>query len=184
MVNLEPSFKQSIPPGDDKLRSVCESCGFIDYVNPKIVAGAVVRSGEKFLLCRRAIEPRLGYWTVPAGYMENGESVEEAACREAQEEACANIVIKGLLGVYSVPRISQVHMMFAADLPDGRFDVGPESQEVQLFSWDDIPWDELAFPTVEWALNDYNASIAARDANSVWAPKLRTAGPMGQPSEG
>ncbi|MEL7540390.1 MAG: NUDIX domain-containing protein, partial [Pseudomonadota bacterium] len=127
---------------------------FIDYQNPKIVAGAVVLKGEQILLCKRAIEPRKGFWTLPAGFMELGESVEEAAQREAQEEALADIEIDRLLAVYSVPRIGQVQVMFRARLL-GDYGVGPESQEVKLVDWKDIPWSELAFPTVVWALSHY-----------------------------
>ena len=153
-VKSAPEFALEIPPGDDKERRVCQRCDFIDYQNPKIVAGSVVLKGEQILLCKRAIEPRKGYWTLPAGFMELGESVEEAAQREAQEEALADIEIDRLLAVYSVPRIGQVQVMFRARLL-GDYGVGPESQEVKLVDWKDIPWSELAFPTVVWALTHY-----------------------------
>ncbi|MCI4643990.1 MAG: NUDIX domain-containing protein [Hyphomonadaceae bacterium] len=143
-----------IPAGDDRKRRVCKHCSFIDYQNPKIVAGSVVLSGEQILLCRRAIEPRRGFWTLPAGFMELGESVEEAAAREAMEEACAKIEIRRTLSIYSVPRIGQVQVMFIADLASD-IAAGPESEEVALFDWADIPWAELAFPTVVWALTHY-----------------------------
>ncbi len=161
-MTLSPSFKLRIPEGDDIERRVCEHCAFVDYVNPKIVAGSVVTKGDRILLCKRAIEPRLGYWTLPAGFMEEGETVEEAARREAQEEACADIAIDRVLAVYSVPRISQVQIMFRAEL---RSDIapGPESQDVGLFDWRDIPWRSLAFPTVVWALTHF-ASIREADA--------------------
>lgn len=151
---ISPLFHMEVPKGDDKLRRVCAHCRFIDYVNPKIVAGSVVTRNGQILLCRRAIEPRKGYWTLPAGFMETGETVEEAARREAQEEACADIRIEQLLAVYSVPRIAQVQVMFRATLLSD-IDVGPESLEVGLFDWKDIPWSELAFPTVVWALTQY-----------------------------
>jgi ADP-ribose pyrophosphatase YjhB (NUDIX family) len=153
-VKNSPDFALEIPEGDDKQRSVCQRCEFIDYQNPKIVAGAVVLKDDKILLCKRAIEPRKGFWTLPAGFMELGESVEEAAQREAQEEALAKIEIDSLLAVYSVPRIGQVQVMFRAKLI-GDYGVGPESQEVKLVEWKDIPWSELAFPTVVWALTHY-----------------------------
>lgn len=149
-----PDFALEIPEGDDKQRRVCQSCDFIDYQNPKIVAGSVVLKDNKILLCKRAIEPRKGFWTLPAGFMELGESVEEAAQREAQEEALADIEIDRLLAVYSVPRIGQVQVMFRATL-HGDYGVGPESAEVELVEWKDIPWSELAFPTVVWALTHY-----------------------------
>ncbi len=136
------------------MRRVCAHCEFIDYVNPKIVAGSVVTKGDRILLCRRAIEPRKGYWTLPAGFMEEGETVEEGARREAREEACADIRIEQLLAVYSVPRIAQVQVMFRAELMSD-ISAGPESEEVGLFAWKDIPWSELAFPTVIWALTHY-----------------------------
>lgn len=153
-MKASPDFAMEIPPGDDKQRSVCQRCDFIDYQNPKIVAGSVVLKDDKILLCKRAIEPRKGYWTLPAGFMELGESVEEAAQREAQEEALANIEIDTLLAVYSVPRIGQVQVMFRAHL-NGGFGVGPESEAVKLVEWKDIPWSELAFPTVVWALTHF-----------------------------
>jgi ADP-ribose pyrophosphatase YjhB (NUDIX family) len=153
-VKANPDFALEIPPGDDKQRRVCQRCDFIDYQNPRIVAGAVVLKDDKILLCKRAIEPRKGCWTLPAGFMELGESVEEAAKREAQEEALATIEIDRLLAVYSVPRIGQVHVMFRAHL-HGDFGVGPESEEVKLVDWKDIPWSDLAFPTVVWALSHF-----------------------------
>lgn len=160
-----------IPPGDDRERKVCVRCDFIDYQNPRIVAGAVVTRGEQILLCKRAIEPRLGFWTLPAGFMELGESVEEAAAREAQEEALATIEIDRTLAIYSVPRIGQVQVMFRAELI-GDFGIGPESQDVQLFDWKDIPWSQLAFPTVVWALTHFAQTRGQTD----FPPFLNPAG--------
>ena len=151
---LNQDFALEIPAGDDRQRRACQRCDFIDYQNPKIVAGSVVLKGEQILLCKRAIEPRKGFWTLPAGFMELGESVEEAAQREAREEALADIEIDRTLAVYSVPRIGQVQIMFRAHL-NGDFGVGPESEEVGLYDWKDIPWANLAFPTVVWALTHY-----------------------------
>lgn len=151
---MTPNFSIKVPEGDDHPRRVCDDCGFIDYVNPKIVAGSVVTSGDKILLCKRAIEPRRGYWTLPAGFMEVGESVEQGAAREAMEEANATIEMDRLLAVYSVPRISQVQIMYRARLVSD-ISAGPESLEVGLFDWKDIPWKELAFPTVVWALTHF-----------------------------
>lgn len=152
--NLEPTFDERIPAGDDRIRRVCRHCSFVDYQNPRIVAGAVVVRDGKVLLCKRAIEPRRGYWTLPAGFMELGETVEEAAAREAMEEANARIEIRDLLAVYSVPRIGQVQVMFRADLVSD-VSAGPESEAVNLYQWKDIPWRDLAFPTVVWALTHY-----------------------------
>lgn len=151
---MKPSFSKIIPEGEDRERRVCDTCDFIDYVNPKIVAGAIITDDERVLLCRRAIEPRVGFWTLPAGFMEEGESVEEGAAREAMEEANAEIEIDRLLAVYSVPRISQVQIIYRAKLLSD-VSPGPESLETALFEWKDIPWRELAFPTVVWALTHY-----------------------------
>ena len=155
--NLQPSFDLKVPPGDDKERRVCAHCAFVDYENPKIVAGSVVVRDGKILLCKRAIEPRKGFWTLPAGFMELGESVEQAAAREAMEEAMAQIEIDATLAVYSVPRIGQVQIMFRASLLSD-IAPGPESQAVGLYDWKDIPWSALAFPTVVWALTHYAES--------------------------
>lgn len=143
---------RTIPAGDDRDRHVCESCGTIHYVNPKVVVGSVCSWGDRLLLCRRAIEPRHGYWTIPAGYLELGESAEQGAVREAWEEARARIRIEGMLAVYSVPRIGQVQILYRASLLDADVAAGPESLEVALVGWDQIPWADLAFPTVEWVL--------------------------------
>jgi ADP-ribose pyrophosphatase YjhB (NUDIX family) len=159
---VPPSFTDRVPAGDDRPRRVCDTCGFVDYVNPKIVVGAVVTDGdERILLCRRAIQPRRGYWTLPAGYMEEGESVAAAAAREAREEALAELEIGPLLALYDIPRLSQVQIFFRARLlnPEG-VGAGPESLNVALFTWDRIPWTALAFTTVSWALNHWRESRA------------------------
>ncbi len=166
---------RSVPEGDDRERLTCPDCGFIAYENPKMVAGAVVSVGDRILLCRRAIEPRKGYWTLPAGYLELHETPEEGAMREAWEEARARIAIDALLAVYSVPRISQVQLIYRATLAEPGFAAGPESLEVELFAWDDIPWSELAFPTVGWALDEYRARIGL----AVFAPAINPAGMIG-----
>jgi ADP-ribose pyrophosphatase YjhB (NUDIX family) len=140
------------PEGDDRDRHVCPNCGAVHYQNPKIVVGSVCTLGERLLLCRRAIEPRSGFWTIPAGYMELGESAEEGARREAWEEARARIEIEGLLAVYSVRRINQVQLLYRARLLDPSVEPGPESLEVRLVEWSEIPWADLAFPTVRWIL--------------------------------
>ena len=158
-------FKLKIPSGDDRIRRVCSHCQFVDYINPKIIAASVVTKGSKILLCRRAIDPRKGFWTLPAGFMEQGETVEEAARREAREEANAEIRIDRILAVYSVPRISQVQIMFRAELVSD-ISPGPESLEVELFDWRDIPWSNLAFPTVLWGLTHY----AETRSKTVFAP--------------
>jgi len=141
-----------VPEGDNRERLVCGECGYIQYDNPLIVAGAVIVEDDKVLLCRRAIEPRKGYWTIPAGYLELNETVEDGARREAQEEAMADIAIDGLLGVYTITRISQVQLIYAAHLATPGYGAGDESLEVCFFDWDDIPTDDIAFPSVHWAL--------------------------------
>ena len=149
------SFSRRTPPGDDHERSVCDRCGYVEYKNPLIVVGSVATWEDKILLCRRAIEPRLGFWTLPAGYMELRESVEAAARREAWEEARARLALDRVLAVYTIERISQVQIMFRARLEAPDIAPGPESQDVGLFAWDDIPWADIAFPTVGWALRQY-----------------------------
>lgn len=150
-------FLPRVPDGDNRERQVCHDCGWIHYVNPKIVVGAVVTHEDQFLLCRRAIEPRAGYWTIPAGYLEEGESAEAGARREAEEEACADIAIDSLLAVYSIPRISQVQLIYRAKLRRPEFAAGPESEAVALYRWEEIPWDDVAFPSVHWALDQHQA---------------------------
>ena len=158
------NFVRAIPDGDTHERNVCGDCGFVAYENPKVVVGSVVVTDDKILMCKRAIEPRRGFWTLPAGYMELGETVEEGAAREAMEEAGADIAIDGVLGVFSIARIGQVQVIFRARFGgDGepRFAAGPESLEVALFEWDEIPWNEIAFPSVHWALNAWKQSAGA-----------------------
>lgn len=152
------SFSRSVPDGDTLERAVCTQCGFVAYENPKVVTGAVVVHEGRVLLCRRAIEPRRGFWTLPAGYLELLETVEEGAMREALEEAEARIALDGLLAVFSISRIGQVQTLFRARF-DGppHFAPGVESLDVRLFAWDELPWDEIAFPSVHWALQAWRA---------------------------
>ena len=150
-----PEFVRQVPEGDNRERNVCRDCGYVAYENPKIIVGSVVAHEGRILLCRRAIEPRRDYWTLPAGYMELGETLQAGAMREAQEEAEADIALDGVLAMYSISRIGQVQVIFRARFADPalpHFAAGPESLEVGLFAWDDIPWDRIAFPTVRWAL--------------------------------
>lgn len=169
-----PSIR-TVPEGDDRERLMCPDCGFVHYENPKIVVGAVVRWADRLLLCRRAIQPRRGFWTIPAGYLELGETTEAGARREAMEEACARIEIDALLAVYNIPRISQVQLIYRARLADPDVGPGPESEEVALLRWDEIPWDDLAFPSVRWALTQDNA-LGATD---VFAPHGNPPGETG-----
>jgi ADP-ribose pyrophosphatase YjhB (NUDIX family) len=146
-------FVRRIPEGDDRERLTCAECGFIAYENPKVVVGSVVAEADgRILLCRRAIDPRAGFWTLPAGYLEMGETVAEGARREAWEEARARIALDGVLAVFSIARIGQVQVIFRARLAEPGFAAGPESLEVRQFTWDAIPWDQIAFPSARWAL--------------------------------
>jgi ADP-ribose pyrophosphatase YjhB (NUDIX family) len=162
-----------IPPGEDRERLVCGDCGFIHYENPKIVVGSVCTYGDRFVLCKRAIEPRAGYWTLPAGYLELNETPEQGAVREAWEEARARIDIDQLLAVYSIPRISQVQLIYRARLIAPDIEPGPESLDVRLSPWNEIPWDDLAFPSVHWALH-HHREVAALPS---FAPRVNPAGP-------
>ncbi len=144
-----------VPTGDDRERQVCPECGDIHYANPRNVAGCIAEHAGRVLLCRRAIEPRYGYWTVPAGFMEEGESLAEAAARETFEEACARTGPLMLYAVYSLPHISQVYALFRTEVPDGKAAAGIESLEVTWFEEQQIPWAELAFPVIEQGLRLY-----------------------------
>jgi len=135
---------------------VCDHCGFIDYVNPRIVVGVVCTFEDQYLLCKRAIEPRKGYWTFPAGFLEQGESPEAGAAREAAEEAGADVRVEALLGIYSIPRIGQVQMMFQGALRSREVAAGEESLEVRFVPWSGIPWDDLAFLSVSAALRHHD----------------------------
>ena len=149
-----------VPSGDNRERHVCTSCGEIHYQNPKIVTGCIPVWEDKVLLCKRAIEPRYGLWTVPAGFMENGESTHAGAMRETLEEANARVAIDELYMTVNLPLINQVYMLFRAQLVDLDFSAGEESLDVRLFSEDEIPWEELAFPTVEISLKRFFADRA------------------------
>ncbi|TRX73197.1 NUDIX hydrolase [Pseudomonas mangiferae] len=139
---------QRIPSGDNRLRYVCDGCQAIHYQNPRVVAGCLPVWQGRVLLCRRAIEPRRGYWTLPAGFMENGETLAQAAARETLEEAGAPVKDLALYMLFDLPHIDQVYLFFRAELADGTYAVGEESLEVRLFDEQEIPWSELAFPTV------------------------------------
>jgi ADP-ribose pyrophosphatase YjhB (NUDIX family) len=146
-----------IPPGDNLPRYVCDHCQTIHYQNPKIVAGCIPVYGEQILLCRRAIQPRHGLWTLPAGFMENAETLEQAASREALEEAQAQVQIDSLYTVISLPHANQVYVMYRATLLDANVGAGSESLEVKFFNEADIPWDKLAFRTIHSTLEHFFA---------------------------
>jgi ADP-ribose pyrophosphatase YjhB (NUDIX family) len=146
-----------IPEGDTLERAVCDACGIVHYVNPKIVVGCLPTYDDRILICKRAIEPRYGLWTLPAGFMENHETAAEGAAREALEEANAKVEIEDLYTVYSIPNISQVYMMFRARLVDPDVSPGIESLEVKLVREEEIPWDQLAFAMVKLTLEHFLA---------------------------
>ena len=146
-----------IPPDDNRTRHVCTSCGEVHYQNPKLIVGAIPEWQDQILLCRRAIEPRHGLWTLPAGFMENGETTVEAAARETLEEANAQVSINELYTLYNLPYINQVHLLFRARLLNLDFSPGVESLEVRLFTEAEIPWDTLAFRPVHNSLQHYFA---------------------------
>ncbi len=149
-----PSVR-TIPDGDTHERLVCAECGYVQYDNPKIVVGAVCAYEDRLLLCRRAINPRKGFWVFPAGYLELNEAVESGAAREVREESGAHAALDGLLAVYTIPRISQVQIIYRAHLTIPDLAPGPETIEARLFRWEEVPWDDLAFPTVHWALKHH-----------------------------
>ena len=145
-----------IPEGDNRSRHVCDACGQIHYQNPKVVCGCIPVWGERILLCRRAIEPRKGLWTLPAGFMENGETIQHAAARETREEACAEIAGQQLYGIYNLPHVNQVYVIFLAQLiGEDQFAAGAESLEVRLFEEPEIPWEDIAFRVIRLTLERY-----------------------------
>lgn len=146
-----------VPAGDSLLRHVCDACQTVHYRNPKLVVGALPIWDDQVLLCRRAIEPCYGKWTLPAGFMENGESVAAAAIRETLEEACARIALGEMSTLISLPHISQVHVFYRAQLLDLDFAAGEETIELRLFRENEIPWDEISFRTVRLTLEHYFA---------------------------
>jgi ADP-ribose pyrophosphatase YjhB (NUDIX family) len=153
--NCGQPVETRVPDGDHLPRHVCPSCETIHYVNPKVVVGCVPEHDGRILLCKRAIEPRHGYWTIPAGFMENGETLQAGAARECWEEALARVEIGSLLAIANVVHAHQVHVFFRARLPVPEFGAGAESLEVGLYRPEDIPWQDIAFPSTEFALRRY-----------------------------
>jgi len=149
----------TIPAGDNRVRAVCPSCDFIDYDNPRLITGTIPIYNNKILLCKRNIEPRLGYWTLPAGFMENQETTSEGALRETLEESGSTAICKQAFSMISIPRINQVHLFYIAELERDDFHATEESSEVALFGLDEIPWNELAFSsvtkTIEFFIEDH-----------------------------
>jgi ADP-ribose pyrophosphatase YjhB (NUDIX family) len=172
------SVTQKIPEGDNRLRYVCESCAEIHYQNPRVIAGILPIYNNQILLCKRSIEPRIGYWTLPAGFLENGESTLEGALRECAEESLATVINPELYAIFDIPQIHQVYIFYRAELEAPVFGPTSESSEVALFSKDDIPWDKLAFPMVEVTLDHYledrktgNFDVIREDIRRPWTSK-------------
>lgn len=149
------SVSLRIPPDDDRERHVCDNCHHIHYENPRVIVGVLPTLGRKVLLCKRAIEPRKGFWTIPAGFLENGESAADGASRETWEEARASVGERSLYCLFDLPYINQIYMFFRAEMSKEDYAAGPESLEVELYEEEDIPWSELAFPVVTSALKYY-----------------------------
>ena len=157
-----------IPPGDNRERFVCDACETIHYQNPRIVTGVLPAWKDQVLLCKRAIEPRAGYWTLPAGFMENGETIAGGAARETLEEANARVENLSLYTVFSLPHISQVYTFYRADLSDLDFSAGTETLALDLFTEDAIPWDELAFPVITRTLQHFFAERTSGDFSVLY----------------
>ena len=153
--NCGSSLAFEVPPGDTRERHICNDCDTIHYINPRIVTGCLPVWDDQVLLCLRAINPRQGYWTLPAGFLENGETIAAGAARETSEEANARVSDLELYTVFSLPHISQAYMFFRAQLLDLNFSSGEESLDVRLFRENEIPWDELAFPVIRESLEFY-----------------------------
>ncbi len=161
------SVSLRVPEGDNRPRHICNDCGTIHYSNPNNVCGAILTRSDRVLLCRRAIQPRYGLWTLPAGFMENGETIAEAAARECVEEANARASSLRLFGVFSLPHISQVYLMFHGELASNDFSAGEESLEVGLFGQSQIPWNELAFPVIGHSLRLYFKALESGHKEQV-----------------
>ena len=173
----EISFSRRVPPDDTHERPVCNHCEYVAYENPKIVVGAVCSFEGRVLLARRDIEPRRGFWTIPAGFMELGETTQQGAAREVREEVCCEVEIGSLLACYSIPRIGQVLMIYRGQMPSAQHAPGDETSETKLVAFDEIDWDELAFPSVRWALRDWRDLSGEDD----FAPRSVPDGVVHQP---
>ena len=153
--NCGQQLTYRMQPGDDRSRHYCEACGTVHYQNPIMVVGCIPEWDKKILLCRRAIEPRYGKWTLPAGYLENGETVAEGAARETYEEARAKVEMLAPYALYNICYVNQIYFMFRARLVNQRFRQGSESLEVRLFAEDEIPWEDIAFRVIQETLIQY-----------------------------
>tara|TARA_B100001063_G_scaffold68952_2_gene63052 strand:- start:548 stop:1081 length:534 start_codon:yes stop_codon:yes gene_type:complete len=163
--NCSAKVSLKIPEGDNRERYVCDSCNTIHYSNPNVVVGTLPAFEDKILLCKRAIEPRVGLWTVPAGFLENGESLLQGAWRETKEETQADVDMKDILTIFNIPQINQIYVIYRADIEDNSFGPTSESLDVQLFSYDEVPWEELAFPFVPKTINHYYECLKTKKFN-------------------
>ncbi|MGJ8668985.1 MAG: NUDIX hydrolase [Oceanococcus sp.] len=168
------SLEHRVPEGDHLARFVCPDCAIIQYQNPRVITGCLALWQDKVLMCKRAIEPRHGYWTLPAGFLEIGETAAEGAARETMEEARARVEVRNLYSFINVTYIGQIYTIYLADLLDLDFSAGPESLEVELMSEQQIPWNELAFPTVKIALQDFFEDRRAGRELSMHTHDLKT----------
>ena len=169
-----------VPPGDHLPRFICDSCGTIHYQNPRVVVGCVPEHDGRILICKRAIEPRRGFWTIPAGFMENGETVQQGAARECYEEALADVEIGSLLSVVNVVGAHQVHVFFRATLRSPSFGAGPESLDVKLVTAEDIPWGDIAFQSTIFTLQRYlEDRVAGRETHHFATLDRRPPPPAG-----
>lgn len=159
--------KRTIPAGDTRLRWVCPDCHTIHYDNPKVIVGALALHNQQILLCRRAIEPRYGFWTLPAGFLEIGETMCEGAVRETYEEAQARIASPKLYALFDLPSLGQIHAMYLAHLEDGCFGAGEESLECRLFGFDQIPWQTLSFESIRQTLQLFLADLKDKDLSNL-----------------
>ncbi len=172
------AVSHKIPPGDSLPRYVCDHCQTIHYQNPRMVVGCIPQWEDKILMCRRAIEPRYGLWTLPAGYMENGETLADGAARETMEEACARVKVGPLYTVYNIPHVNQVYLLFRAQLLDLNFRPGTESLETQLMTEAEIPWEHIAFATIRETLKHFFADRARQQFELHVGTIERPAQPM------
>ena len=163
--NCSAKVSLKIPEGDNRERYVCDSCNTIHYSNPNVVVGTLPAFEDKILLCKRAIEPRVGLWTVPAGFLENGESLLQGAWRETKEETQAEVDMKEILTIFNIPQINQIYVIYRADIEDNSYGPTSESLDVQLFSYDEVPWEELAFPFVPKTINHYYECLKTKKFN-------------------
>ena len=153
--NCGEAVTHKVPPGDSLPRYVCDACNTIHYQNPRMIVGCIAEWKDRVLLCKRAIEPRYGLWTVPAGFMENGETISDGAIRETLEEANARVDLGPLYALYNIPHINQVYMLFRGQLIDGDVSPGAETLETRLYTEEEVPWDQIAFASVRNALQNY-----------------------------